>query len=58
MKHEFIDYDKLRLNLVEVLEEIDKVLAQVALPRDRSLAFHVALVQVVTKLKEPDATRS
>lgn len=57
MKYDFIDYAKQSLKLEEVLEAIDACLSQVALPREQALAFHIALQQVLEKLKKENDGR-
>ncbi len=52
MKYDFIDYEKQKLNLLEILQAIDATLSQVPLTREQALAYHIALQQVIERLKE------
>ena len=54
--YDFINYNHQSLPLADVLAEIDKVLSTVPLSREAHLAYHMALQQVIAKLK-PEADK-
>ncbi len=55
MKYEFLNYDGVQINVSEVLTQLDATLAQVTLPRDQHLLFHVAIQHVLRDYGKPPA---